>query len=138
MYESELANGIGNLLSRVTSLCEKGAFGSFSTNTSPPSPVGFHEAFEGFRLNEAAQLLWNVVSELNQNITQVKPWELLKSGQQEELRANLNRWLTQIYAVGYWIRPFLPEAGESILAALTGEKVKSSEPLFPRVSKRNT
>lgn len=133
VYESELANGLGNLVSRVTSLCEKADYGKFEEVSIPQEPSGLSSAIQDYRLSDAAQAIWTIVDGLNQDVARIKPWELLKTGNREELRGHLTRWLTGIFQVGYWIQPFLPETGQTILRLLSGREVKAATPLFPRI-----
>jgi len=44
----------------------------------------------------------------------------------------LDGWLSELYAVAYWLGPFLPDASGKIKATVTTGKVRKVRPLFPR------
>ena len=133
IYQSDLANGLGNLVSRVTSLCDKSGYGTFAVPQQCGSPAGFGDALEQYRLNDAAQTLWAIVDTVNGDITRVRPWELLKTGEHEVLRSHLTRWLNAIYTVGYWISPYLPSTSAAILRTLETSPLAACSALFPRI-----
>src|SRR5215831_11387780 len=80
VYQSDLANGLGNLVSRVTSLCAKSGF--LGLDLSPRSANDSSEVADllrEYRLDEAAQHIWDEIARLNQEVAQEKPWEIFKS-----------------------------------------------------------
>jgi methionyl-tRNA synthetase len=133
VYTNDLANGLGNLLSRLTSLCEKAGYGQHLANSAHRIPETTRHAFEEFKLDDAAQLIWRRVAELNQDIAQKKPWELLRSGDHVKLKDDLSRWLDGVSEVGALIRPLLPETSQKIETNVSTNPVRTAPPLFPRI-----
>jgi methionyl-tRNA synthetase len=132
LYTQDLANGIGNLLSRLTSLAERAGYGCLEFARQPEAPRGYHQALEGYRFDGALSALWDIVSGLNRDIDDAHPWEDLKRGAPEPVRAHLTRWLGELHRFAHWLQPFLPATGKAILQALTQDTVRASPPLFPR------
>ena len=132
LYNQDLANGLGNLVSRLTTLCERGGCGGFTPASCPEAPEGYHQALQGYRFGEAAACLWNVISRLNRDIDRVRPWEALKSGDRQTLGSHLSRWLLELHTAAYWLEALLPEASKKALAALLQEPIRACKPLFPR------
>ena len=81
-----------------------------------------------FKFNEAIAVIWKLITEADKKINVEKPWEL--SG--EKLKIVLLDYVNRIQAIGYNLRPFLPETAEKILTQFSGQ-IKSSAPLFPRI-----
>ena len=133
LYNADLANGLGNLVSRLTTLAERGGYGRFETNGIPEPPTGFQEALEGYEFNKALASLWGPISQVNREIDAEKPWELLKTGEDEKLRHHLDRWLGELHRTGYWLQPFLPDASARVLKALGQKSVRAFGNLFPRI-----
>jgi methionyl-tRNA synthetase len=133
LYDRDLANGIGNLLSRLTALGAQSGYGRFDADGLPEAPAGYHKAMECYRFDRALSCLWDTASELNRDIERVKPWESLKRGATRPVRKHLSYWLGELYRVGYWLRPLLPNAGEQILETLSRDPICACEPLFPRL-----
>ena len=128
----DLANGLGNLLSRLTTLCERSRYGGFEGASPPEAPQGYHEELAARRFDAAAACLWDVVSALNRDIDHARPWEALKGNDPHALRTHLSRWLSDLHRVAYWLRPLLPDAGQGLLDALSQVPICSCKPMFPR------
>jgi methionyl-tRNA synthetase len=135
-YVSELANGLGNLVSRVTSLCAKSAFHGRPSVvlTAAPNLIGLDTALKKYRFDEAAQVLWAEIARLNQDVARVKPWDLLGSGKVHELHAALGQWVEGIQRVALALVPFLPESSQKVLDSVAGVSIQASQPLFPKLS----
>ena len=134
VYQSDLANGLGNLVSRVTSLCAKSSFPGL--DPSPRSPTDSSEVADllrEYRLDEAAQRIWDEIARLNQEVAQEKPWEIFKSGRLAELHQVLGRWLDRIHRIAIDLRAFLPGTSQRLIDALTTRPIQAAKPLFPRI-----
>ncbi|MFI5265238.1 MAG: methionine--tRNA ligase [Candidatus Levyibacteriota bacterium] len=127
VYNSDLANGLGNLVSRVTKLCEKSNFSIGETHKVWCADV--EKALTEYKFNEALNTIWVLVRGADKKVNEEKPWEL----EGEKLQSVLNDLVKRLQEIGYNLRPFLPETAEKILKQFSGE-VKSSEGLFPRLS----
>ena len=131
---NELANGIGNLLSRLTALCEKSDYSSSVVNRYPQAPDGFRSALEAFEYDQALVLLWKDIRALNRDIERSAPWSQLLLEHRAGLHRELSGWLERLYAVAYWLEPFLPDSSERIKTTLTTSPITKSPPLFRRVN----
>ncbi|OGH10915.1 MAG: methionine--tRNA ligase [Candidatus Levybacteria bacterium RIFCSPLOWO2_01_FULL_36_13] len=139
VYNSDLANGLGNLVSRVSKLCENAAFKQFA------SPRAIHlidiygdykKLLEEFRFNEALALIWNKISKLDKFINDEKPWELLKVSSNhkgKDLNSLLAHSVDQIYEIAALLSPFLPETSDKIQKQFSKAEIKSGDALFPRI-----
>ncbi|OGE30959.1 hypothetical protein A2631_04740 [Candidatus Daviesbacteria bacterium RIFCSPHIGHO2_01_FULL_44_29] len=125
-YNANLANGLGNLVSRVAKLCEKNSV------SAPPPPTQFDPQLEAplkeFKFNECLAHLWGEISEADKRVNETKPWELSA----KESQPVLKELVEKIQHIAFNLQPFLPETAEKILKQFSGE-IKSSAPLFPRV-----
>ncbi len=132
-YTQDLANNLGNLVSRLTTLCARGDFHPTFPVAAPEAPDGYHEALKGYTFDRALEILWHTLDELNQQIERTEPWKALKAGNTVTLHQQLAPWLLQLYAVAYWLQPLLPESSERVMAALTLKPIRAATPLFPRL-----
>lgn len=126
VYNADLANGLGNLVSRVAKLCEQNGI-----STTPGSSVWCAdlEKYMGeYKFNEAIGVIWDLISDADRKINETKPWEL----EGKEVKEVLENLVKRIQAIAYNLQPFLPETAEKILKQFSGE-IKSSAPLFPRI-----
>ena len=133
LYNADLANGLGNLVSRVTALAERGGFGRLVAGDPPAAPEGYREALGRYAFDRALESLWALVGQVNREIDAARPWELLKKDETAALREHLSRWLEELRRIAHWAQPFLPEAGGRVLKALEREPIRALGDLFPRV-----
>ena len=116
-YNSDLANGLGNLIARVAKLCENSDY----TEMGNKQRVSLHlmdakpyiEALENFKFNEALFFVWAKITKLDQYINEEKPWALAKT-QNPRLKSVLAHAIDQIQEIAALLEPFLPETSKKI------------------------
>jgi len=127
-YNANLANGLGNLTSRILTLSEK-----YLTPISvfPDMQPSFHEAIEAFDLQRAMQVLWHQTTELDRFIQESKPFSVIKTDEAKgkELIAEC---VARLGMIATALAPFLPSTSEKILS-LIKENKKPQVPLFARL-----
>lgn len=132
-YNSDLANNLGNLVSRLTTLCAKAGYGGACAPCVPAAPEGYHAALAGYEFDRALKLVWGLLDETNRAIERVEPWSLLKHGKRADLAEHLCKWLAQLHRAAYWLAPFLPATSAKILQIIAEEPIVPAEALFPRL-----
>ncbi len=139
VYQSDLANGLGNLVQRVAKLIE-----NYDIDVSQfQSDDGklFNEIssdIESFHFYIALQEIWQKISLLDRFINDDKPWEKPRAGALQSLGKipTGTHTLSSIREIAYALTPFLPGTAERIGEIFQGPKVKAPEkPLFPRITK---
>ena len=125
-YNADLANGLGNLVSRVSKLAEGKEIeaGDFKLEIDEQ----YRHAIENFRFDEALALIWKGLAYLDGYIDREKPWE--KEG--EDLGQDLKHLVSHLLPLTSLLEPFLPETAEKIKKQFTG-KIAPAAPLFPRL-----
>lgn len=126
-YNGELANGLGNLVSRVAKLCEKSGFKFKSEKTKFDEKIG--RALGGYRFDEALKIIWEEVTETDRFINEEEPWKL--TGRQ--LEKILNHLVGHIRTIALNLEPFLPETAERIKKQFRGPKIVAEGQVFPRL-----
>ena len=159
-YNSDLVNGLGNLVARVLTLA-----GKFSEPSIPHSKaveysgkcgIKIQKTWEEYEKNinnihffETLKIIWNLINFFDKYIEKEKPWEIKNDSKQ--LNKILSPLLEGICHLGIMLLPFMPEISEKIFIQLGIEKeitkksfeklkkigqfkfkVQRSENLFPR------
>lgn len=128
LYQADLANGLGNLVSRVAKLCETSGF-DFKTDTVPGFRSEVKKQVEAYRLDLALAEIWKKISKVDAQIEKERPWEL--SG--NKLKALLTQLVAHLRQIGFELQPFLPKTAGKILKQFEGPTITVVEPLFPRL-----
>jgi methionyl-tRNA synthetase len=126
-YNADLANNLGNLVNRVTSMAHRYRGGVL---TGPGGPEGPHlgaavgnvskytEALERYRLAEAGALALSFADAANATIADAEPWKLAKAGRDAELDAVLWSASEALRLAAVLLTPFIPDAAAEILRRL--------------------
>lgn len=128
-YHAELANGLGNLASRVIALIEKNSDGrvtpapeSHALLTLAAQMTGEADAaIERFAINEAIARIWTLVDELNGFITDTEPWKLVKDpARRAEFDEVMSVSVRVLGTLAVLLAPVMPKATERLWAAIGG------------------
>ncbi|HEY5675065.1 MAG TPA: methionine--tRNA ligase [Malonomonas sp.] len=128
---SDLANDIGNLVSRSTAMLGKYFKG---TLPQPGTPDEIDQAFidrfpaalenvdkllEEMAFNKALMAIWELISAGNKYIDETAPWALAKDPEQQQRLATVMYNLHEaIRIIALLVTPFMPETGEKIFDIL--------------------
>jgi len=119
-YHADLANGLGNLVARVA------RFG-IRNQESGIRNQEYDNLMLNLRFYEVLKLISEKVSECNNLIEKIKPWEIKEEKKQKE---SLRDVAAEILVIAKMVAPFMPETAKKIKRIFKTEK---SEILFPRV-----
>lgn len=128
-YNSDLANGLGNLASRTLAMIER-----YSGGVVPPPPTSSEsgsdasvmttavaafraapEYYEQFAFSRAIERIWEVVAEVDKYLTNEKPWELAEDpSRKERFDSVLYTAAEALRIVTVLTHPVLPEATKKI------------------------
>lgn len=131
-YNSDLANDLGNLLSRTVAMINKyfggvvskPAQNKISYTNEVVSLIGnvvekYNSAFSNFRFQNGLIEVWNLISRSNKYIDETMPWVLAKD---ENKKEELNEVLYTLYEVlrnvAIMISPVMPDASEKMFIGL--------------------
>ena len=146
-YDSDLAKGLGNLVSRVLSLAEKLEIKTEVLKVEEVKNTDFQKeidktqekyrkALKEFKFNDALASIWELISFCDQYIEKNKLWE-----ESENQKKDILYLLYTITNIAQLLNPFLPETSDKILKQLGLEiteqnwtfSIKKGEFLFHRL-----
>jgi len=128
-YNSGLANGLGNLVSRVMKMA--------NTNLDAPVPVSlkkldpeFVNAMNTFDISQATQIIWKKIGEADSLIQEKAPFKLVKVDKvaaQEIIKDLVER----VAEIAQMLEPIMPNTAQTIINLVIENKTPA-EPLFSR------
>ncbi|HLE07894.1 MAG TPA: methionine--tRNA ligase [archaeon] len=128
---SDLADGLGNLLNRSLVLCEKyfsvvvpeKAFDKEIAGAAEALVSEYEKDLESFNFHATLDKIWAFIFSLNKYINDTKPWEIKDKKKLSEVIYTLLESLRIISVLTY---PFIPETSEKIFAQLGLDKSEIS------------
>jgi methionyl-tRNA synthetase len=134
VYNNELANELGNAVSRTSAMIikyQQGIIGDM-----PPSEhdiAAYEKAIEHCRFDRALETVWQQVRGLNQYIEEEKPWALAKNHDGDHLREVLAYMASCLIEIAELLEPFMPTTSQKIVHIFgTGVVQKIETTLFPK------
>jgi len=131
-YNSDLANGLGNLVSRLLTMIANYCEGviphpreqdELPKRTHAPNIAAIwsntlteiNSLYDQFRYSIALERIWALIAEADQSISFYKPWALAKDATQKEyLETFLYDWAEYVRLIVVLAHPVLPSATEKI------------------------
>jgi len=159
-YNTDLANNLGNAVSRVLNMAGR-YLGSRVPKPTAEGPIPgvatetwttYIDAMEAMEPHKALEGVWRLLDAVNLFVQESKPWEMAKAGEQAQVEAVLYTCLEALRIVSELIEPFMPTVAKAIRSQLglgqqavsladqmtwgrlpEGAELGSAAPLFPRV-----
>ncbi len=128
-YNTSLANGLGNLVSRVMKMA--------TTHLDKPVKVSdkisnkeYIKALESFDIQAATNAVWKEITDADQLIQEKAPFKLVKTDKKAAVKI-IEELCERLYSVGVLLSPILPKTAETIKILVKENKMPES-PLFLR------
>jgi methionyl-tRNA synthetase len=130
-YNAHLANGLGNLVSRLMNMV-------VAYDVDITSVGAAHTVFDGalvderlasFDIQGAMSTVWEAVTATNVLLQEKEPFKKIKTDP-EGAKQDLIQAVQQLFDIAYMLEPFMPETAEKILASI--ERKEKPASLFAR------
>ncbi len=130
-YNAGLANGIGNLTSRIMKLAETNLTSPviFEDFKIKPSKV-FEDAIADFNLKLAMDHIWVFVSGMDEKIQKEQPFKVIKEDKEKGIEM-IKELVLELLHVSKLLESFLPETAKKIQESIFANKMPET-PLFLR------
>lgn len=127
-YNANLANGLGNLVSRVMTMAKKNNVSLSERKEEFDSR--YVEALEQFEINKAADFVWQKISAADAMIQKTEPFKKIKTDP-DEAKKDIAELLVRLHNIAFHLKPILPKTSETIIDLVSNSAVPTT-PLFPR------
>jgi methionyl-tRNA synthetase len=127
-YNADLANGLGNLASRIMQLAQTHLLEPVKVEMTP-MPLEYTSAMERFEINKAVEYIGGRIAALDQRIAEEAPFKVVK--EDKELgRAMIVELVKELAAIDLMLEPIVPQTSKKIIEAIMANKKPDN--LFPR------
>lgn len=127
-FNANLANGIGNLTSRIMKMAEANI--EPIAVVDPQFPDEYVAAFEAYDLQRAANVIWKRISELDSRIQVEKPFSMVKEDPAKGKKV-IAELAQSLYEITFLLEPFMPSTAATIRDLVRSNKMPA-QPLFQR------
>jgi len=130
-YNTDLANGLGNLVSRVMNLA-KGFEIAVRDGSLKIKSEKVRKLLDEIKPKEVLDEIWKEVDWANKYVEETRLWELVKTNKKQAKRV-LEELLAGLINIAENLKPFMPETAERVIKILESGEIKKGEILFPRI-----
>lgn len=128
-YNSGLANGLGNLSSRILTLSEK-HLDKCPEIPDNSIPQEYFDILESFDIKKAIDYVWEKISELDKTIQETQPFKVIKVDEKKG-REMIKDLVLKLYTIARMLNPLMPETNIKLKQLIRDNK-KPEQPLFLR------
>ena len=127
-YNAHLANGLGNLVSRVMKMAQENL--PNTVLVKPKLEAWYEESLNAYDLKKLTDHIWSQIQAADQIIQKEQPFKVIKIDPKKgcELITDL---VKRVADIAYALRPVLPETSSKIQECVAGNKMPE-KPLFAR------
>jgi methionyl-tRNA synthetase len=126
-HNNELANKLGNLVSRVSGLIEKNGIEKTEIKLLKKlNEKKIERLFEVYEFDKVLNEVFAFIDVCNEYVQTKKPWETKDKKVLFELKE-------AILKIAFLLKPFIPESAEKIENVFSAKKIKKSEVLFKKI-----
>ena len=137
-YNAHLANGIGNLVSRVLKMAtaneiqfDEKAAKAFATSAEAVSLLAKHaEYLEKFDIQQACNVIWDLISDTDKIVQDRQPFKKIKTDK-EAAKSDIIELMARLHLIGTMLLPVLPDTAATIVELIEGNNMPE-KPLFMR------
>ena len=134
-YNAGLANGIGNLTSRILKMAVSNSVSSSPIHGEVPSASEaerLDSLLDKYELQKAVDEIWKKIQGCDEFIQKAEPFKVIKIDKEKAVK-DIEHLLSELYQIAADLMPFLPQTSEKILTALKDPKLENIPRLFPRI-----
>ncbi len=124
LYNADLANELGNLVSRAITIAHRDGLTVTDTEvrSGPLSPESV------FAYQHELEMIWTSVKEINRSFNEYEPWTKSAAGRSDFM----TKVMRSLHQIGQRLSPCMPATADMIMSVTRGP-IPTIDPLFPRL-----
>jgi methionyl-tRNA synthetase len=136
IYNSDLANGLGNTVARIAKLAERSGIAFEHKESFELKNFGdlwrgdWAKPFEEFRVDLVLINIWQKLAALDKHINENAPWKIEDKSKLKEV---LGYEVNEIRKIAKLVEPFIPDTSKKIQEQFGKAKISVETSLFPRL-----
>lgn len=130
-YNTNLANGLGNLVSRIMKMAETNLEEPVETDGQIKEFPEYFDLLNRFEINKAVDLIWQKIGELDKFIQDNQPFKVVKVDKEKGVEM-VKELVKNLYFVSIMLNPIMPETSVKIKEFIKENKSPET-PLFARI-----
>lgn len=129
-YNANLANGLGNLVSRVMKMATSNGIVFDEKAFLDIQKTDLMIGFESFNLQLSMNAIWKMIAEADGYIQKEQPFKKIKTDK-EAGEGDIKKLLAMLDTIGTALVPLLPQTAQAVIDCVRGNKMPE-KPLFMR------
>lgn len=127
-YNAHLANGLGNLVSRIMKMAKDNLDGPIEY--APEDPAWRKKAVDSYDLKAFADNIWSLIQETDKIIQEEQPFKVVKDNP-EKGKKIIKDLVIRLHKINHFVKSILPETSAKIADCLAKNDMPD-KPLFER------
>ena len=128
-YNADLANGLGNLVSRVMKMASTHLTKSVTQREDLPHD-SYHKGFREFDLHWCSGWVWDYITDADRRIQIEKPFSAIKTDPLQAIKS-IEFLASRLLTISWLLKPFMPETAAEIEQCVMENRMPTKS-LFPR------
>ncbi len=131
IYQSYLANGLGNLVSRLAKLAQLSHLTGPQIVHRIPNPIRdqLWSTITSYHFTDLTQIIDQAIRAIDLELTLTKPWQLSGQAQVDKV----TDLILQLLGLVVGLQPLMPVTCQKILTHFTADQITPIQPLFERL-----
>jgi len=130
-YNANLANGLGNLVSRVVKMARSYDVTIRAEDIVAHGKEAYEAALNTYEFQKAMNAIWERIQITDKFIQETEPFKTIKTDP-EKAKRDVKELLESVWEIGVLLEPLLPETSEKIVSVIEDASLPMPT-LFPRI-----
>lgn len=130
-FTADLANGLGNLVARVSNLLEKNSIATkLRAGTDQDLTSKVSSAMNDLKFDEVLKILWQKIALMDELLSEKKPWKMESVTEISDVLVPVAQTILNVADL---LLAFMPTTAQQVIKQFEANQIVKGESLFPRL-----